>query len=185
VGDATVNYRALMLVGGGVGVLALLWPRRASAASGRQDPSLLTTSDAGIDLILTEEGFSATPYLDDDANTSRIEYSIGHGHQIQPGESLTNVTPKRAREIFQQDLERFERMVQANTDVPLSQNEFDALVSWSYNVGNRANSTLYRKLNAGDYEGAAAEFASWRMAGGKVLSALVARREAESNLFLS
>jgi lysozyme len=58
-------------------------------------------------------------------------------------------------------------------------------VSWSYNVGNRANSTLYRKLNAGDYEGAAAEFASWRMAGGKVLSALVARREAESNLFLS
>jgi lysozyme len=180
-----VNYRALALVGGGVGILALLWPRRAKASSRRQAPATLSTSSAGIDFILDEEGYSATPYLDDDVNTARVEYSIGHGHQIQPNENLTNVTRQQAREIFAQDLARFERMVQDNADVPLSQNEFDALVSWSYNVGNRPNSTLYRKLNAGDYDGAAAEFASWRMAGGKVLSALVARREAESNLFLS
>ena len=145
----------------------------------------MSTSSAGIDFILAEEGFSATPYLDDDVNTARIEYSIGHGHQILPNENLTYVTRQQAREIFTQDLARFERMVRDNTNVPLSQNEFDALVSWSYNVGNRPTSTLYTKLNAGDYEGAAAEFASWRMAGGKVLPALVARRKAEKDLFLS
>ncbi len=179
-----MNYRALLLAGTGVGLIALLWPRDSVAPGTRRSPSRLSTSAAGIDFILEEEGFSATPYKDDDASTpGRVEYAIGHGHQILPGENLTRVSRDQARAIFQKDLARFEDMVRTNAQVDLTQNEFDALVAWSYNVGNRPKSTLYRKLNAGDYGGAADEFAVWRMAGGRVHPVLAARRAKEAALF--
>ncbi|WP_312069487.1 lysozyme, partial [Acinetobacter sp.] len=70
--------------------------------------------------------------------------------------------------------------------VPLSQNQFDALVSLTYNIGSTAfkNSTLLKKLNAKDYAGAADQFLRWNKGGGKVLKGLVRRREAERALFL-
>ena len=71
--------------------------------------------------------------------------------------------------------------------VKLTQGQFDALVSFAYNLGARAlsTSTLLQKLNAGDYTGAADEFPRWNKAGGKVLPGLTWRREAERALFLS
>jgi GH24 family phage-related lysozyme (muramidase) len=71
--------------------------------------------------------------------------------------------------------------------VGLTQGQFDALVSFTYNLGARSlsTSTLLRKLNAGDYAGAADEFLRWNKAGGKVLNGLTRRREAERALFLS
>lgn len=70
--------------------------------------------------------------------------------------------------------------------VKLTQNQFDALVSFVYNVGVGAfrTSTLLRKLNNGDYVGAAAEFKRWKFGGGKELPGLVRRRKAEEQLFL-
>ncbi len=70
--------------------------------------------------------------------------------------------------------------------VPLNQNQFDALVSLTYNIGSGAfnNSTLLKKLNKGDYQGAADQFLVWNKAGGKVMKGLVRRREAEQALFL-
>ena len=71
--------------------------------------------------------------------------------------------------------------------VKLNQNQFDALVSFTYNLGAGAlgSSTLLGKLNRGDFEGAADEFPKWNKAGGKVLNGLVKRRAAERSLFLS
>jgi lysozyme len=71
------------------------------------------------------------------------------------------------------------------TKVPLKQHQFDALVSFAYNVGvgNLRSSTLLRKLNAGDYDGAALEFHRWNRSKGKVLPGLVRRRAAEALLF--
>ena len=71
--------------------------------------------------------------------------------------------------------------------VPISQQMFDALVSFAYNVGaaNMAASTLVRKLNAGDINGAAAEFDRWVFSGGARLAGLTKRRDAERALFLS
>ena len=73
------------------------------------------------------------------------------------------------------------------TEVQLSQPQFDALVSFTFNVGQRAfsDSTLLRKLREGDFEGAAAEFPRWRYAGGKVLRGLERRRAAEREMFLA
>lgn len=83
------------------------------------------------------------------------------------------------------ELRQHEIAVERATTVPLNQNEFDALVSFSYNVGTGAlgKSTLLRKLNAGDREGAALEFGKWTRGGGRVLPGLVTRRGKEAALF--
>ncbi|MEG5623927.1 lysozyme, partial [Enterobacter hormaechei] len=81
----------------------------------------------------------------------------------------------------------YESDVSRLVKVGLTQGQFDALVSFTYNLGARSlsTSTLLRKLNAGDYAGAADEFLRWNKAGGKVLNGLTRRREAERALFLS
>jgi hypothetical protein len=78
-----------------------------------------------------------------------------------------------------------DRAVERLVKVPLNQNQFDALVSFAYNCGegNLGKSTLLRRLNAGDYKGAAAQFAAWNKGGGQVLKGLVRRRAAEAALF--
>jgi len=75
--------------------------------------------------------------------------------------------------------------VNTAVSVPLSQNHFDALVSWVYNLGNGnlTSSTMLKVLNAGEYEGVPAQIKRWNKAGGKVLDGLVRRREAEALLF--
>lgn len=84
-------------------------------------------------------------------------------------------------------MERFEKGVSDLVKVPLNQNQFDALVSFAFNLGlgNLKSSTLLKKLNASDYIGASKEFERWNRAGGKVLNGLTRRRIAERDLFLS
>ncbi|PRP70248.1 muraminidase, partial [Chromobacterium amazonense] len=86
---------------------------------------------------------------------------------------------------LQQDLAKFEVGVSRLVKVQLRQNQFDALVSFSYNLGlgSLQNSTLLRLLNQGDYAGAAGQFILWDKAGGKVLPGLQRRRAAEQALF--
>jgi lysozyme len=139
----------------------------------------VTMSPAGLAMLQRLEGFSATPYVDAHG------YSIGYGHFIKAGESFTTITRDQALQLLQQDLVWAERAVRTNVLVPLTQSQFDALVSFVYNVGetNFRGSTLLRKLNAGDYEGALAEFPKWNRSGGDVVDALVERRAQEQQLF--
>lgn len=88
---------------------------------------------------------------------------------------------------FANNMGRYEDAVRRLVKVPLNQNQFDALVSFAYNCGegNLGKSTLLRKLNKGDYTGAANQFAVWNKGGGRVLNGLVRRRAAEAKLFRS
>jgi len=147
----------------------------------------MKTSNKGIALIKQFEGFAPISYLD----AAHIP-TIGYGHVISAGEKhLANarLTESQATQILMTDISRFEAAVLRSVKVTLSQSQFDALVSFSFNVGSGAlaSSTLLRKLNAGDYVGAQAQFMVWNKAtvnGIKIeLAGLTRRRKAEAALF--
>ena len=148
-------------------------------------PGGKTTSDDGIDLITSFEGTRFNAY-DDGVGV----WTIGIGTTVYPNGTKIKkgdkCTQEQALEYLQHDLKSFEKTVNDSVKVPLSQNQFDALVSLSYNIGSGAfkNSTLLKKLNAKDFAGAADQFLRWNKGGGKVLKGLVRRREAERALFL-
>ncbi|MDV4308884.1 glycoside hydrolase family protein [Acinetobacter baumannii] len=148
-------------------------------------PGGKTTSDDGIDLITSFEGTRFNAY-DDGVGV----WTIGTGTTVYPNgvkvKQGDTCTPEQAKAYFKHDLAKFEKTVNESVTVPLNQNQFDALVSLTYNIGSGAfkNSTLLKKLNKGDYKGAADQFLVWNKAGGKVMKGLVRRREAERALFL-
>jgi len=111
--------------------------------------------------------------------------TIGYGHT--EGVTLGMViTFEEAEELLRKDLREFEGKVSSLAQVPLTENQFSALVSFAFNAGAEAlrNSTLLRRLNAGRYEEAADQFLRWVMGGGQRLPGLVRRRQAERRLFL-
>jgi lysozyme len=138
-------------------------------------------SQQGIDFIKQEEGVRLKAYPDADG-----VWTIGYGHTKGVHEGMV-ITQEEAENLLKQDLETFETGVANLVKVPLDQHQFDALVSFSYNLGlgNLAGSTLLHKLNDKDYQGAAAEFGKWVHARHQVLPGLVARRQAEEKMFLS
>ncbi|ETR94470.1 lysozyme [Acinetobacter lactucae] len=148
-------------------------------------PGGKTTSDVGVHLITSFEDTRLNAY-DDGVGV----WTIGTGTTIYPNgvkvKKGDTCTLDQAKAYFKHDLAKFEKTVNESVTVPLSQNQFDALVSLTYNIGSGAfkNSTLLKKLNAKDYSGAADQFLAWKKAGGKVLPGLVRRREAERALFL-
>jgi len=95
------------------------------------------------------------------------------------------ITKDRAEQLLAEDISRFEPEGDRLVKVPISQNQWDALMSFTYNLGaaNLESSTLLKLLNAKDFQGAAAQFPRWNKAGGKVLNGLVKRRAAEQALF--
>ncbi|MFK7073950.1 lysozyme, partial [Acinetobacter baumannii] len=117
-------------------------------------------------------------------------WTIGTGTTVYPNgvkvKKGDTCTAEQAKTYFKHDLAKFEKTVNESVTVPLNQNQFDALVSLTYNIGSGAfnNSTLLKKLNKRDYQGAADQFLVWNKAGGKVMKGLVRRREAERALFL-
>ncbi|QDL35698.1 lysozyme [Serratia liquefaciens] len=137
-------------------------------------------SEKGIALIKAFEGLNLRAYL-----CPAHIWTIGYGHtrKVMPGDT---VTPDEADTLLRQDITDAERAVKVHVSVPLTQGQFDSLVSFVFNlgVGNFRTSTLLKKLNAGDYDGTAQEFGRWIHAGGKALPGLVRRREAERVLFL-
>lgn len=146
----------------------------------------MQTSDKGISLIKQFEGCKLTAYQD-----SVGVWTIGYGwtqpvngKPIRAGMTIKQETAER---LLKTGLVSYESDVSRLVKVGLTQGQFDALVSFTYNLGARSlsTSTLLRKLNAGDYAGAADEFLRWNKAGGKVLNGLTRRREAERALFLS
>lgn len=143
--------------------------------------AIMNFSDNGLEVIKRFEGFSPLPYRDAQG------FSIGYGHFIKPGENLTAVTEAQARILLKQDAAIAAAAVKNSVKVPLTQNQFDALVSLTYNIGITAfrNSTLLKKLNAGDYSGAAAQFARWNQSQGEVLAVLSRRRADEQQIFMT
>ena len=145
----------------------------------------MKTSSNGTALIREFEGFMASAYL-----CPAKVWTIGIGTTVYPNGAKVKkgdkCTQDQALEYLQHDLKSFEKTVNDSVKVPLSQNQFDALVSLTYNIGSAAfkNSTLLKKLNAKDYAGAADQFPRWNKGGGKVLKGLVRRRDAERALFL-
>lgn len=111
-------------------------------------------------------------------------YTIGYGHTdgVKKGDKISL---KQAENFLREDIKEFENGVNKAVSAPLTQNQFDALVSFTYNIGLGAfkTSTLRRKLNAKDYAGAAREFTRWNKSNGVVLSGLNRRRNAEKVLF--
>ncbi|MCW4780920.1 MULTISPECIES: lysozyme [Enterobacter cloacae complex] len=146
----------------------------------------MQTSEKGITLIKQFEGCKLTAYQD-----SVGVWTIGYGW-TQPVDGKTiragmTIKQETAERLLKTGLVSYESDVSRLVKVGLTQGQFDALVSFTYNLGARSlsTSTLLRKLNAGDYAGAADEFLRWNKAGGKVLNGLTRRREAERALFLS
>ena len=148
-------------------------------------------NDAALDLICEFEGFVATWYPDP-AHGWKVP-TVGYGHTDAAGEpkfaatKTKKFTKAEARLILERDLAQYAAVVRKSVHVDLTPNQFGALVSFTYNLGpsNFLKSTLLKKLNKGDYEGAANEFARWNRAGGKVLNGLIRRRAAEAALFRS
>jgi lysozyme len=131
--------------------------------------------------------------LDNWKALSGSPWTIGYGHtgpDVKPGDEWSQ---DRANHMLVLDIEQRERDVNDLVKVPLTQEQFDALVSFVFNVGSDidndnlaeglGDSTLLRKLNAGDYAGAAEEFEKWKSANGQVLKGLARRRLAERRLF--
>lgn len=143
-------------------------------------------SEACLAIIRACEGFSATPYICP-AGVPTIGYGSTRyedGKKVSMSDSPISVD--RANAIMLATLQtEYAPAVDRYVKVPLTQGQYDALVDFSYNCGaqNLRNSTLLRKLNTGDYPGAAAEFGKWVYGGGKELLGLVKRRAMERALF--
>ena len=147
----------------------------------------MKTGKKGIDLIKEFEGFRAEPYRDAVGIPT-----IGYGNTYyEDGRAvkLTDppITQARGEELLKSVLVRYESAVNRYVQVPISQNQFDALVSFAYNVGNEnlRKSTLMKLLNEKKYGQAADQFPRWNRAGGNVLAGLTRRRARERELFLS
>lgn len=128
-----------------------------------------------VELIKQFEGFKAKPYIDPVGIPT-----IGYG--------TTYITEADAVYLLKSYVQReIVPVLDSAVDVPLSCDQLSALCSLIYNIGSEAfkKSTLLKKLNKGDYDGAADEFMRWNKAGGKVLKGLTRRREAERELFLT
>lgn len=142
-------------------------------------------SNTGISLIKQFEGCRLTAYKDS-VGVLTIGYGWTQpvdGRAIYLGMTIDQPTADR---LLRTGVVQFEQAVNQLVKVKITQGQFDALVSFAYNLGTRAlsTSTLLKKLNAGDYKGAANEFPRWNKAAGKVMNGLVARRAAERELFL-
>lgn len=140
-------------------------------------------SKTGFDLIKHFEGLRLKAYLCP-AKVWTIGYGTTGVAEARPGVVITQA---RAEELLQEDVAKFERQIWALVkDVVVSQHQFDALVTFAYNIGIGAfkTSTLLKKLLQKDYTGASQEFLRWTKAKGKVLPGLVVRRRAEHLLFL-
>ena len=143
----------------------------------------MKTSKVGIDLILSFEGFSSKPYLD----SAKVP-TIGYGNTYYPGGKKVTmkdapISKEKAYELFLSILPTYEKIVKNKIKINLNQNQFDALVSYTYNTGG--SDTLFRLINQ---KSSAEEIRNWIetryiTAGGKKLNGLVRRRKAEADLY--
>jgi len=136
-------------------------------------------SQEGIALIKVFEGCKLQSY-----KCAADVWTIGYGHTKSVAEGQ-EITQEEADSILLDDLEIYEEAVLKAVEVPLHQHQFDALVSWTFNLGgaNLNASTMLKVINKAEYEDVPAQIKRWNKASGKVLQGLIRRREAEALLF--
>ncbi len=141
----------------------------------------MRTSEEGVNLIKSFEGFSHRAY-----KCPAGVWTVGYGSTGPHVKSNTLVTTAEATELLKKDLEKFEKCINGAVKVGLLQCQFDALVSFVYNVGPGSflTSTLLKYLNQGNMLEASNQFLRWTLAGGKRLPGLLTRRTKERALFL-
>jgi lysozyme len=142
-------------------------------------------NEKGIKLMHEFEGLKLTAYL-----CPAKKWTIGYGNTYyesgRPVKEGDTITKERAEKLFESIANDFAIRVRSLLKVTLNENQFSALVCFTYNVGvaNLRPSTLLRKVNASPNDPTIfAEFLKWNKAGGKVLSGLTRRRQAEANLY--
>lgn len=137
-------------------------------------------SNNGLQLIKHFEGLVLKAY-----KCPAGVWTIGYGHtkDVQPGDEWSE---SNADHMLEVEMEEYEGYIHDSVTAPINQDQFDALVSWVYNLGggNLNASTMLKVLNAGQYEEVPAQMMRWNKAGGKVLEGLTRRRQAEANLFM-
>ena len=156
--------------------LGCLLIKRHSFSNRRRN---LKISQEGIALIKKFEGCELTAY-----QCSAGVWTIGYGHTKGIEEGM-EITQQEAEDMLVEELHEYENYINDNVTAPLSQNQFDAMVSWVYNLGpaNLKASTLLKVLNAGNYDDVPFQMRRWNKAGGVTLDGLIRRREAEALLF--
>ncbi|MDE1474811.1 lysozyme [Xenorhabdus bovienii] len=141
-------------------------------------------SENGINKIKNYEGLRLHAYPD--PATGAEPWTIGYGHTkgVKPEQVITE---QQAETFLHEDLIPIYAEIQRIVKVPLTQGQFDALCSFIFNlgIGNFIHSTLLKKLNLADYQGAAEEFLKWDRADGRVLADLRVRRVSEQKMFMS
>lgn len=142
----------------------------------------MNCSDAGIAFIKRHEGVRYSAYRD-----SVGVWTIGVGHTGPDVHEGLVIDDDEVDRLLRNDLAIAETCVEDHVHQPLNQNQFDALVSFVFNLGcrNFATSTLLNLINGGDLEAAAGQFMRWNKAGGRILAGLTQRRRDESELFLA
>jgi len=142
-------------------------------------------SKDGLKLTEQFEGCRLEAYPD--PATGGAPWTIGYGHTGADVFPSLLITQEEAEKLLLHDVQKAVDHVNSKLKIEVTQGEFDALVDFAFNCGcrNLDNSTLLKKVNEGDHEGAAAEFLKWDMAGGHVMAGLLKRRQAEVALFLS
>lgn len=159
--------------------------RKRAARKRKAQPTQLSTK--GAKFIGNFEGFVDHPYNDPVGHAT-----IGYGHLLHRGnvtahdrQTWGTITRERGLRLLRQDAERFEEAVRDLVKVPLNQHEFDALVSWTFNLGegSLAESTMLKRLNANQRQAVPTEMMRWTKADGRELPGLVRRRKAEGRLF--
>ena len=136
------------------------------------------------DLIKEFEGCKLEAYPDPATHGEPITIGVGHTGGVKLGDVITQ---EQADEYLVSDVSHAANAVNQMVDENMTQGQFDALCSFAFNlgIGNLKNSTLLKKLNSGDIQGAADQFLVWNKAAGKVMAGLTRRREAERTLFLT
>jgi len=162
----------------------------------------MNISNNGIEILKKLEGSvirAGKHVIYDDATGAPIATNvslprgatIGYGHLIKPGEDFTaGIDENRATELLRHDIACAERTVRENITVPITQNQFDALVIFAYNIGakNFAGSTVVKYINNPNFHSAAyptlkSAWCAWNKSGGHIMPGLIHRRESELKLF--
>ena len=143
----------------------------------------MTYSDSLVEFVKRWEGLKLVP--SPDPLVPGVA-DVGYGHVLRPSDSKEPITREQADKLLREDLDAVAAGVDEAVTVTIAQHEFDALCSLALNVGTNAvaHSTLLRKLNGSDFDGAADEFSRWVRAGGRIVKGLEKRRAAERAMFL-
>ena len=143
--------------------------------------TITTIPDEALTIVKDFEGYRDKPY-----KCPAGKLTIGYGHVLKTNEKISSLTTPVATSILKEDLSAALDVVNKYVKVYLLQNQLSSLLSFIYNIGEPQfkTSTMLKKLNNGDYPGAAKEFKRWKFIGKKVSDGLVNRRQKEYELFI-